>query len=92
MPRDPDFTVSCEGHLVSNGVWSIDAQVRFRDGHQPKPGDELLGRGRLALIEAMLREAARGRALGCTAVRVRMQVGDDVSEFDLGDVPDRRSH
>jgi len=52
---DPDFTVTCDGHLVANGVWSIDVRVRFRDGIQPALGDALLARGRLALIEAILR-------------------------------------
>jgi hypothetical protein len=87
MP-DRDLTVTCHGHLVANGVWRIEARVRFRGDVNPRPGDEFLGRGRLALLEAVAREGARGRALGATSVRVRMQVGDDVSQFDLGHVPD----
>ena len=88
---DPDFTVTCDSHLVANGVWSIDVRVRFRDG-QPAPEDVLLGRARLAVIEAMLREGARGRALGATKARVHMEVGDHISNFDLGNVPDFASH
>lgn len=61
-------------------VRHIDARVRFRAG--------VLGRGRLALLVAIAREGARGRALGATAVQVRMQVGNHVSQGGLGDVPD----
>lgn len=83
---DPEFTVDVQGHLVTNGVWRIDAKLRFRDGLDPQVGDELLGRGRLALLEGITREGARGRALGATSCRVFLDVAGRVSELALGDL------
>ena len=88
MPRrnvEPDFTVSAEGHLVTNGVWRIDARLTFREGLDPKVAEGLLGEGRLALLEAILREATLGRMQGATSVHLHMDVGGDLRELSLGD-------
>lgn len=80
-----DFNLSVQGHLVTNGIWRIEARLRFRDGLDPQPGDDLLDDGRLALIEAILREGQRGRALGASACRVLLDLNGDVRDVELGD-------
>ena len=67
---DP-FTVSVEAAFAEDGVWLIDARLKFRDG-PPQLGSDLLGEGRIALLQAIAREAERGRVLGANKVRVHM--------------------
>jgi hypothetical protein len=55
--------------------------VTFRDGLDPQPGDELLGAGRLALLKGIVKEGLRGRSLGATRVRVRMEIAGRVSHL-----------
>ena len=78
MANDKPFTVSVEGSLSDDGVWNIDARLRWRDGAPPL-GSRLLGLGRLALLEGIAREASRGRSLGATKVRVCMEGHDKVA-------------
>jgi hypothetical protein len=66
------FTVAVEAGFAENGVWVIDARLAFRDG-PPPDGSVLLGKGRLALLEAIEREGARGRSLGATRVQVSLE-------------------
>jgi hypothetical protein len=84
----PPFTIVVEAGFAEDGVWVIDARLEFRDG-RPQEGDVLLGRGRLALLEAITREGARGRALGAIRVRVRMS-GHDTESITIGE-PEPRS-
>ena len=82
---DP-FNVSVEAAFTEDGVWLIDARLRFREGTRPKVGSTLLGEGRCALLEAIAREGARGRALGATKVRVRLDTGDDIRDVGLVEI------
>jgi len=79
--HDP-FSVSVEAAFTEDGVWLIDARLGFRDGPPPM-GSELLGLGRIALLEAIAREGQRGRALGATKVRVRLDADDRVREVGM---------
>jgi hypothetical protein len=91
MPAEKDaapFTIAVDAGFAEDGVWVIDARLEFRDG-RPQEGDGLLGRGRLALLEATAREGARGRALGAMRVRVRMS-GHDTESITIGE-PESRS-
>lgn len=89
--HDDDFTIRAKGHLLDQGLWQIDAELHFRDGVRPEPGDLLLGMGRLALHQAILSEAARGRVQGATSVRVRLSDLGQAFEFDLSDPGKDRS-
>ena len=71
------------GHLATAGVWRIDASLRFHEGLTARPGDALHEQGRAALVEAIVREGIRGRALGATSVRTRMDVAGVVREFGV---------
>jgi hypothetical protein len=82
---DP-FTVSAEGCFTEDGVWLIDARLRFRGGAPPKVGSALLGEGRCALHEAIAREGARGRALGATKVEVRLDTDVGIKEVGLVEI------
>ena len=79
---DP-FTVSAEGCFTEDGVWLIEARLRFREG-APKVGSTLLGEGQYALLEGIAREGARGRTLGATKVEVRLDT--DVGIKDVGSI------
>ena len=84
--RDEPFTVTARGSLDPSGLWRIAATLRFREGLKPQPGDQVLGEGRLALVMAIAREGLRGRVLGCTSVRVHMDVDGEVNEVAIGDL------
>jgi len=68
------FTVSVHAGFDEGGVWVIDARLTFRDG-APPPGDQLIGKGRLALLTEIMREGQRGRSLGATKARLQMDDG-----------------
>ena len=73
--RSPDpFTVSVHAGFNEDGLWVIDARLEFRDG-APPPSDRLIGEGRLALLAEIMREGQRGRSLGATKARLRMDDG-----------------
>ena len=78
---DSPFTVSVQAGFAEDGVWTIDARLRFHDGKTPPLGSRLLGEGRIALLKAIHREGLRGRTLGATRVRVRMDAGDGPVEL-----------
>jgi len=73
---DPRFTVTVESGFSEDGVWTIDARVKYRDGKTPPIGSRLLGEGRLALLAGIAKEGLRGRSLGATRVKVTMDAGD----------------
>lgn len=76
--------VTIDSRFVAPQVWRIDATLRFGQGLAPQPGDELYDRGRVALVEAIVREGIRGRALGATTFRARLDASGTIQEFDLG--------
>ena len=82
----PPFTVSVDAEFTEDGVWIIDARLKFRDGAPPRIGSNLLGEGRLALLEAIAREGLRGRALGATKVEVRLDTGDSIRDVGLMEI------
>lgn len=82
----PSFTVSVEAAFTEDGIWLIDARLWFREGAPPKVGSNLLGEGRCALLEAIAREGARGRALGATKVQVRLGTGDGIRDVGLMEI------
>lgn len=81
------FTIDVVGHRLTKNVWRIDGALRFLEGLDVAARENLLGKGRLALVNAIVREGVRGRAHGATAVQVHMDVDGQVSDFDLADVP-----
>jgi hypothetical protein len=82
----PPFAVAVEAGFAEDGIWVIDARLRFRDGAPPKVGSTLLGEGRCALLEAITREGARGRALGATKVQVRMDTDDGIRDVGMVEI------
>src|SRR5687767_14067065 len=70
----PPFVVTCAAQFRDDGVWIIQATLRFRDG-RPADASDLLAEGRLALLQAIVREGLRGRTLGATDARVFMDEG-----------------
>jgi hypothetical protein len=72
----PRFTVTVESGFLEEGVWTIDARVKYRDGKTPPVGSRLLGEGRLALLAGIHKEGLRGRELGATRVKVTLDAGD----------------
>ena len=86
------FMVSVEAGFAENGIWTIDARLRFRDGITPPVGSRVLGEGRLALLEVIHREGLRGRALGANRVRIRLDSGDGPVDLSPDDsIPDMGS-
>ena len=81
-PREP-FTVSVEAVLTEEGTWLIDARLSWRDG-LPPVGCRFLDLARVALLEAIARQAERGRSLGATKVRVHLE-GHDRLGISLDD-------
>jgi len=81
------FTVDVGGHLLTKGVWRIDGALTFKEGLDAAVRGDHLGRGRLALVNAIVREGLRGRSHGAKAVQVHMDVDGLVSDFELGDIP-----
>ena len=84
--REKDFRTEVIGFLGDDGVWQIDATLTFRNGLDPQPGETLLGEGRLALLQGIVTEGLRGRSMGATRVRVRMDIGGEVREFGLDEL------
>jgi hypothetical protein len=83
-----NYVVHVDGHLVRNGVWKIDAKLRFRKGTKLTLGERLFGEGRLALLDGIRREGLRGRSHGATSVRVHMDIDGEVRDIALGDLID----
>src|SRR5262245_13608583 len=81
------FTVNVVGHLLTKGVWRIDGALTLKDDLDAAIRDQPLGKGRLALVKAVVREGIRGRTHGATAVQVQVNVDGRISEFELGDIP-----
>ena len=81
----PQFTISTQAAFNENGVWLIDARLRFGRRAARQVGSALLGETRLALMGALTREALRGRALGANSVRVHLDAGGHVTEFGFDD-------
>lgn len=83
---DPPFTIDCSAGFRNDGVWVIQATLRFPDG-RPSDGSPLLGHGRLALLEAIAQAGLRGRSKGATTARVFLDEGlGQVVELDTGGV------
>lgn len=79
---DDPFTVTVEAGFDEDGVWVIDA--RLRSTRPLKEGSALFSRGRLALLETIIREERRGRELGALWVRVHLEAGKVVRDLHLG--------
>jgi len=79
------FTVSVEAGFTEDGIWYIDARLKFREGVPPS-GNDLLGEGRLALLAGIAREGTRGRALGAKIVRVHLDTGDRARDVGLMEI------
>ena len=80
------FRVLVEGHLVRDGVWSIDARLVFEPGVSPEERRVLRGEGWLALIRAIVGEAVRGRQHGAASALVHMTYDDETREFEIADI------
>ena len=81
------FTINVVGHRLTKTVWRIDGALRLSGDLDVEARDNLLGKGRLALVNAIVREGVRGRAHGATSVQVHMDVDGRLSDFELADVP-----
>ncbi len=77
------FAVSTEAGFDEEGMWVIEAHLRFRCCAPPAVGCALLDKARLALLGQLTREALRGHALGARRMRVCMHCGGRVSEITL---------
>jgi hypothetical protein len=77
------FTVTAQSRFTEDGVWSIDVRLTFRDG-PPPVGSALLGAGRMALLQALVREVERGKALFAPRIKVHMEghEGLDIPDLD----------
>lgn len=83
-PGPAPFIVSVHGGFNEDGVWFIDARLRF-PGRRKVVG-ALFGRGLHALLEAIYREERRGREQGALWVRVHLEAGKLVKDFPVEDV------
>ena len=83
MASDPEapFTATVHGGFAEDGVWVIDARLRFH-GRVPAIGEDLLGEAWLELLKGIIREGLRGRRLGATQARVTLNA--PLSGADLG--------
>ena len=81
QPSDSPFTVTVHGGFAEDGVWVINAWLRFH-GRVPTIGEDLLGEARLELLKEIIREGLCGRRLGATQARVTLNA--PVSGADLG--------
>ncbi len=72
----PRFAVVVEAGFSEEGIWVIDARVKYQGGKSPAVGSRLLGEGRLALLAGITKEGQRGRSLGATRIKVLMDAGD----------------
>jgi hypothetical protein len=79
-PQAP-FTATVHGGFAEDGVWVIDARLKFH-GRVPAVGEDLLGEARLELLKGIIREGLRGRRLGAAQARVTLDA--PVSGTDLG--------
>ena len=86
-PDDPPFTATVDAGLRDDGVWVITATLRYRDG-VPLPGSSILGEARLTLLAGIAEAGKRGRKLGADRCWLRLDTGDRVREFAIGDVFD----
>ena len=80
MASEYPFTIDYHSGFNEDGIWYIDVRLTFNDGPPPL-GSPLLGAGRVALLQAIAREAERGRALGANKVQVHME-GHDAGVLD----------
>jgi len=81
----PHFSISTQGAFNESGVWIIEARLRFGNRAARQVGSALLGETRFALMEALTREALRGRVLGANVIRVQLDAGGRVTEFSFDD-------
>jgi hypothetical protein len=81
----PQFTISTQGAFNENGVWLIEARLRFGRRAARQVARVLLGETRVALMGALTREALRGRVLGANVIRVQLDAGGHVTEFGFDD-------
>ena len=79
----PHFTVTVESGFSEEGIWAIDAHVKFLDGKTPKRGSRLRREGCAALFVGIAQEGLHGRELGATRATVTMDTG----EGPVGDIP-----
>ncbi len=86
---DNPFTFSVEAGFSEDGIWILDARLQWCDGVVPADGSQLLGEGRLALLERIAREAMHGRALGAKSIQLHLNTGDICSDMVLGVLPPR---
>jgi hypothetical protein len=80
-PSPDPFTLTVHGGFNDDGVWFIDARLSFPGSR--KVGSPLFSRGRRALLEAIFREERRGRELGALWVRVHLEAGKIVKDFQV---------
>jgi hypothetical protein len=73
---DLPYIVSVQGALTDDGFWLIDAHLHWPQGPPPL-GTENLGKGLMALLKAIADEGQRGRSLGVSKVKVRIQGHDN---------------
>jgi hypothetical protein len=81
----PQFTLSTQGAFNESGVWMIEARLRFGRRAARQVGTALLAVTRVALMEALKREALRGRVLGASVIRVHLDAGGHVTDFGFDD-------
>jgi hypothetical protein len=87
-PDPAPFTVSVHAGFSEDGILLIDARLSWH-ADPPPLGSDLLGQGRMALLEGIGREVERGRSLNAMKVRVHMEGHDQVGEPDPGPEPYR---
>jgi hypothetical protein len=81
----PQYSISTQAAFNEEGVWMIEARLRFGRRAARQVGSALLGETRVALMEALSREALRGRVLGAQVIRVQLDAGGHVTEFGFDD-------
>lgn len=69
---DLPYIVSVHGALTDDGFWNIEARLVWPLG-PPHLGSEALGRGLMALLQAIADEGERGHSLGATKIQVDLQ-------------------
>ena len=69
---DLAYVVSVRGALTDDGFWKIEARLVWPVG-PPQLGSEALGRGLMALLQAIADEGERGHGLGATKIRVDLR-------------------
>jgi hypothetical protein len=80
-----EYRLDIDSHLRPDGVWQIDAKLRFLEGTEVTHAERLFGQGRLALLQLIVEQGAFGRAQGATSVRVHMDIDGEVRDLILDD-------